>query len=398
MKLNKCEYDLETKFLESCGSCRASRFQRKIPVTIGSYILYVTYLYEIKNCLAGFTDGDFLYALSLLPKEEQEVEVIQRTKYERSLHEQNSVEAEFEQEFMNTLRVEVSNAVDTNTNISAEAGVNFFDVVKAGTSASGSIATHFAASIFNETVLKTAIKVSRHYEVSVDTKTEIENQYRSLRKISNPNACKVVTYFFKQLNKKYTITISLLDVRFDLIQKVPSRHLELHPYYEVEPRYAVAIRNPEILKNENPAESVSSTQKSLTATKQPGAKSFVQYESEFRYLKLVYREVELAKELSGAEVLQKIDSLTIAKADKEKITKNLKELMSRKENKKGYVLHKSEYCLRTNSIIAEPKLSHCSICECDDCDCESDSDIKKLQLEKLTAEIELIRKQLGQVN
>jgi hypothetical protein len=400
MKLNHCEYDLETKFVESCGTCRSSRFQRKIPVKIGNFILYITYLYEIKNCLQGFTDGDFLYAVSLLPNEEQEVEIVQRAKYERQLHEQNSIEQEFEQEFMNTLRVEASASVDTNTSISADAGVNFLDIIKAGTSASGSVATHFGSSIFNETVLKTAIKVSRHYEVSIDTKTEIENQYRSVRKISNPNHCKVVTYFFKQLNKKFSITISLIDVKFDLVQQVAVNHLELHPFYEIEPRFAVAIRRPEILKNDNPKEAAGAAVHNTLAVSKNFSllnQNHVQYSSELAYRHLIYKDVPLAKELSAEAFINKIESLNLAKTDLDKILKAFKEILNRKENKKGYVLHQTEYCVRTNSIIAEPKLSHCSICECNDCECEENKPLKELEMEKLKTEIELLKKQIEKI-
>jgi hypothetical protein len=399
MELTNCEYDLNTKFVESCGNCRLTRFQRRIPVAIGRFILYVTYKYEIKNCFQGFTDGDFLYALSLLPKEEQEVEIVQKSRYERELHEQRSVESEFEQEFMNTLRTEVSASHDVNTSASAEAGFNFFDLFGAGASAGVNTASHFASSIFAETVTKTAIKVSNHYEVSVDIKTQIENQYRSLRKISNPNACKVVTYFFKQLNKKFTLSISLVDVKFDLVQQVPVIHSGLLPYHSFEKAFAVAARQPRVLPNENPVETdqVAADKNQLFRLKAQVEIPQVRYLAINRYKQLVYRNVELAKELSAEELEGKISTLQLEKQQKEEITKQVKSLTGKAENKPGFILFKTEYCVRTSSVMAEPKVSRCSICDCNDCECEESKGIRELEMEKLKAEIDLLRKQIDKV-
>jgi hypothetical protein len=371
MKLDHCEYDLETKFVAPCDDCRRTRFQRKIPIRLGDRILYVTFLYEIRNCLEGFTSGDLLYAMSLLPGEEQEVEIVQKSRYERALHEQRSVESEFENEMMNTIRTQASLTHDVNTNVSGSGGIDL-GIFDTSVSASVSTATHFASSFFAESVNKTSIAVSNHYEVSVDTKTQIENSYRSLRKISNPNHCRVVTFFFKQLNKKYSVEIVLLGIRFDLIRQLPPIHSQVLPYHIVKPSFAISTLQPANLTNVNPQEATK-----FNAALQPFAFRAAAAQSvapqlhadvQDAFRTLVFRDIEPAKELEADALLAKLDTMDLDKAQKEKVVAAMTELVKRKDNQPGFVLYKGEYCLRTNSVVAEPKVSHCSICACEKCD------------------------------
>lgn len=379
MKIDHCEYDLETNMVAPCDDCRRVRFTRKIPIRLGDLILYVTFVYELRNCLEGFTSGDLLYAMSLLPKEEQEVEIVQKSRFERALHEQRSVESHFENEFMNTLRTQASLSHDVNTNVSGGGGIDL-GIFEVGASASVSTATHFATSVFAETVNKTSIAVSNHYEMSVDTKTEIENKYRSVRKISNPNACRVVTYFFKQLNKKYSLEIVLIDVRFDLIRALPPIHNSLLPYHIMQPSFATSAVQPAVVANHNPLETnklavggaAHSATASMTIGKLQSAaaanKPQLHAEVQDAFRTLVFREVDVAKELSAEEFKAKLDAMEIDRAAKEKAASAAHELLARKEHKPGFVLYKTVYCLRTNSVVAEPKVSHCSICSCEECD------------------------------
>lgn len=396
MNLNECNYDLETKFVPTCSNCRIIHFKKRTPVRIGNYTLFVTHRYQIKNCLEGFTSGDLLYALSLLPKEEQEVEIIQKTKFERNLHEQRSVESEFEHEFTQTLRKELSFSMDANYTIEAGGGFDI-GIIEAGAKSSLSIDSHFGLDLFKETISKTTSKVSNHYEVSVDIKSQLENQYRSLRKIVNPNPCKVVTYFFKQLNKKYKVEVVLVDVRFDLVQRIPENHLEIKPYFERELRPLIANIEPNIRMDSNFPANVQQRRKdaplesnSLVSDRNP----------ELRYIpkdELIERIPigrSLVKQLTEEELQIKIDLLRISNKTKIEIKKEVRRIMESKINNPGYVLYQSEYCLRTNSVIAEPKVSKCSICDCDECECDENKDLKLLELEKMKVEIELLKKQL----
>lgn len=397
MKLNECEYDLETKFVEGCDPCRRSRFTRRVPIRFGPFTLYVTYTYEVLNCPMGFTGGDLLYVLSLLPKEEQEVEIVQRSKYERALHEQRSVESEFENEFMHTLRNEVSSSQDVNTALSVETGLHFF-AVDVNTSASASASAHFAQSVFSETVTKSAIKVSNHYEIAVDVKTEVESQYRSLRRIVNPSECRVVTYFFKQLNKKFSLKILLVGIRFDLVQKLSDIHAAVRPYHVVEPRFTTSVVQPTTIPNENPrqAHAFKTEANADRASASSTAVPTMQSAAVNAYRVLEYRETDVAKELDAAALLVKLESLKLDTEQTKKIQVTVAEISGGKESQPGFVVYSTEYCVRTNSVVAEPKVSHCSICTCDECECDDESTdaIRALETEKLKTEIELLRKQI----
>ena len=179
----QCTYDLGTKFVEGCDPCRRRRFKTKQTIRIGNFNLMITRNFEYKTCFEGFTQGDFLHALTLLPKEKQQVEIVRRSKYTRALHEERSVESEFETEFSNTLRTELSASQDFNFHQEAGGGFNFFGLVEGGAEVSADQAFHFEQSLMNEVVFKASAKVSRKYDISIDTKTEVENKFRSLRTI-----------------------------------------------------------------------------------------------------------------------------------------------------------------------------------------------------------------------
>ena len=368
MKLDHCEYDLETNFVEPCSDCRVTKFQRKYPIKLGAFVLYVTYLYEIRNCLQGFTAGDFVNAMSLLPGEEQEVEIVQKSKYERALHQQQSIESHFESEMMNTMRAQASTSFDVNTSVSGEAGVDL-GIFEVGGGASVSTASHFASSFFNEVVQKASQSVSRHYEVSIDTKTEIENKYRSLRRIFNPNKCRVVTYFFKQLSKKYSIDVVFTGVRFDLIRHLPDIHNKLLPYHTVATRFATDVNQPNTVANFNPARLQVDAAAPVGAFRSFSAALSPQLHTQVQdaFQTQIFRDITLAKELSAAALVDKLDSLKVEKNDRALVLEAVKELDGRKENQPGFVLYHGEYCVRTNSIVAEPKVSNCSICACEEC-------------------------------
>ena len=416
MKINHCEYDLGTEFVENCDDCRRTRFNQVVPYHVGNgLILYVTYMYEMRNCLQGFTGGDFLNAMSLLPCEEQEVEVVQKHKYEHALHQQQSVESHFETEVTKTMRDQWSLSHDFNTNASGGGGIDL-GIFQVGASASVSASVHMSASFFNEVVQKASSSVSNYYEVSIDTKTEIENQYRSLRKISNPNKCRVVTYIFKQLGKKYTFEVVFLGMRFDLIRHLPDIHVELLPYHVTKPRFVADVNQPQINHNFNPydiqrdAQANSTTFRTASRSQVP----LVHVQVQDAYRTRVYRDVTLAKELDEASFIAKVETLKLDKNDRSAVLSSIKELKEVKGNEPGQVIYHTEYCVRTSSIVVEPKVSSCSICACEECcgcggcgdsggcggGCsdgdgdQGDADIKALEIERLKVEIELLKKQL----
>jgi hypothetical protein len=107
------------------------------------------------------------------------------------------------------------------------------------------------------------------------------------------------------------------------------------------------------------------------------------------------RTLETYKELSLDEVNEKMKLVIQDNKNRDLVAKELKVILSKPENKINFIIFATEYCLRTNSVIAEPKVSDCSICECDDCECEENKVLKELEIEKLKTEIELLKKQLA---
>ena len=138
------------------------------------------------------------YSLTLVPKEELEIEIVRRAKFSRALHEQRSVESEFRFEFQGTSRDEWSAEQESNFAVHADEGFSLFGL---GVHATQDYAHREAAAEdhLREIVSKTASRVSQRYDVAVDVKTEVENQYRSVRKVSNPNPCHPVIYLYYQL-------------------------------------------------------------------------------------------------------------------------------------------------------------------------------------------------------
>ncbi len=404
MKLDNCTYDLETQFVEGCDPCRRQRFNRRVPFFFGDHVLYVTFVHEVVTCPLGLAGGDLLHALSLLPKEEQEVEIIQRSKYERATHEERSVESHFEREFMSTLRNEVSASLDVNTSVTAEAGFDFL-VVSGGGSATVNTAAHFSQKMFSETVSKASASVSQHYEMSVDTKSEIENSYRALRRICNPNPCRVVTYFFKQLMKKYSVKVVLVDIRFDYVRRVSELHTSVLPYHVEETRFVAAVAKPNTLASELPR------QVEQLPAAPPAASNFavgrttvpqLRLSAINAYRSLIYRTVDMPKELDIGALAQKMEELKVAPATQKQIRDAASRLLEATDNKPGTVLFSAEYCLRTNSVIAEPKVSGCSICTKEVCGCEGEPDadatqptVDQLERNKLALEIEVLKRQLA---
>jgi hypothetical protein len=213
-----------TKLLE-CDPCTHIFFDRigrvEIPLR-GDKVVTVVVIrrYSLRICYLGLALGPLAYSLTLLPREELEIEVVRRTKFSRALHEQRSVESEFRFEFQNTARDEWRAEHETNFRFHADEG---FDVGFAGVSASQDYAIREAAAEehLREVVRKASSRVSERYDIAIDVKTEVENLYRSVRRVSNPNPCHPVIYLYYRLAKKYRAELILTDIRFDVARQPP---------------------------------------------------------------------------------------------------------------------------------------------------------------------------------
>jgi hypothetical protein len=148
--------------------------------------------------------------LTLLPQEELLIEIVRRSKFSRALHEQRSVESEFRFELQDTSRDEWSREEESNFKVSAEESFSFF-CIRVESTQQYSNREKTAEKHFREIIGKSTSKVSRAYEIAIDVKTEVENQYRSIRKVTNPNPCQPVIYNYFQLAKKYKTELILAD-------------------------------------------------------------------------------------------------------------------------------------------------------------------------------------------
>ena len=378
MEIKDCSYDLGTKIVEGCSPCRLQNFKTHESVKFGYYRLIITRMFQIKTCFEGFAGGNLINAFSLLPGEENEIEVIRKSKYSRELHMEQSIENEFESEVTDTMRLELGASQDFNFSQSAGGGFDFFGLVEANASASASQHLHFDQNFFKETIRKSATRISRKYDISMDIKTEVENKFRSLRKIKNPNPCKVVTYFFKQLNKKFKVEVSLVDVRYDWVRELPQ-------VFAGPLNYSVARK-----------EMISPINEEIAST--PTLKKYLIKDTAIE-VQEVKEKSELAnfKELPQKQLELKMKYENI----NARYLKQMEDYIKKAEGNPNYkigVIYTGEYCLRTDNVVAEPKVSECSICDCDgcDCSCQHNPEEQALRLEKMKVELEILKKQLSE--
>jgi hypothetical protein len=334
----------------------------------------------------------------LLPKEKQQVEIVRRSKFTRALHEERSVESEFETEFSNTLRTELSASQDFNIHQEAGGGFDFFGLFGASAEVEIDKEFSFDQSVMNETVFKASSKVSSKYDLAIDTKTEVENKFRSLRTIENPNPCKVVTFFFKQLNKKFSLTLSLLSVKFDIVRQVPSIHKSLLGHYTKELNIKRVFEvEPLVFKQNNNLKNIKASvlsQPSLSAVASNDNLPKFEFKAVNSHVELNKKAAILYKELTKDQLVDKLKKMKVSEASIKRILASIKKLLGLPSFKLGEI-YKRDYCLRTGSIITEPRVSECSICDCDGCGCDDDnSQVTDLQVEKLKVEIDILKKQL----
>lgn len=362
-----CELDVPRTQLLQCPPCIEIFFERVSRVTLqvgqATIPIVVTRRYVLRKCYVGLAIGPFVYSLTLLPKEEVEIEIVRRSKFSRALHEQRSVESEFRFELQNTSRDEWSAEEESNFKVTGDEGFKIFGIGAKSTQ-EYSNREKVAEKHFREIVSKTSSRVSQKYELAVDTKTEVENQYRSVRKISNPNPCQPVVYLYYQLAKKYKTELVLTDVRVDVpIQVHPlltrSARAALFaasgPYRQTLDLQVVAPPPPWSLKapaGEASAVGSLALARPLVSTS-PGVAQLPAIEAP----------------VDTPEVLQLTADEAVAKAaetrpdvDAKAFRASLERFLGLDDNKPG-VRDTYEYCLNTDGLYVEATLSKCAVCE-----------------------------------
>jgi hypothetical protein len=360
-----------TKLLE-CPPCTQIFFDRVsrvvLPLERGSVTIIVTRRYALKTCYLGLALGQLAYSLTLVPKEELEIEIVRRAKFSRALHEQRSVESEFRFEFQGTSRDEWSAEQESNFAVHADEGFSLFGL---GVHATQDYAHREAAAEdhLREIVSKTASRVSQRYDVAVDVKTEVENQYRSVRKVSNPNPCHPVIYLYYQLAKKYRSELILTDVRVDVRRQVPP--ILAQPQraiaFAATPPYRQTLDLQVV--SPPPAWTVTSAAgelgRSFAAAQltRPNATSVAV--AQLPAIHVPQEEVDILR-LTRDEAVARIHEQDV---DPKVFAPALDKFLSHAVNKVG-TRATYEYCIATDGLYVEGNVSPCAVC--DEAPCKQD--------------------------
>lgn len=388
-----CEYKTPRSELLDCPPCTEFFFNRVSRVQFGPVSIVITRRYKYEKCFLGLGVSNHVHSLTLLPGEETEIEVVRRSKYSRALHEQRSVESEFRLDVERTSQSEWSRERESNFRVSASSGFSIFGI-GAKTSAAYSRRERTAQNHFREIVQKSSVKTSQKYEVAIDTKSQVENLYRSVRRVANPNPCQPVTYNYYQLAKKYKGTLILTGIRFDFIPGTvdvldrPQGTLAIEadePYVQnldlqiVSPPPAWTLR--EIAKAPSPVLShvLPSTPQRIASLSTVSFAGNAAAASPTRRVDIF--------ELTREELIEKLQAAQLNDEVLSAFDKELSVFLEDDINVLG-VKDSYEYCINTDGLFVETNVSTCSACE------KTDLLMEELEIEKMKVEIELMRMQL----
>jgi hypothetical protein len=166
----------------------------------------------------GFTLGELISSLSLLPGEEVTLEVSswQRTRTEIQEEESTETKKQLERELKLTDEVSATNEAMVNNGwtVSATGQVSYGPVsASANASANGSVEqrSQQAERHLTEETTKATNQVSLRRAVRMTQTAEAGSESRTTRRIRNPNTCHTVTFNFFQVVKLYNVQIRLLN-------------------------------------------------------------------------------------------------------------------------------------------------------------------------------------------
>lgn len=389
-----CELDVPRQKLLECPPCTEFFFERISPVefVIRQKRIPITVVrrYLLRTCYLGLGVGQHVYSMTMLPGEETEIEIVRRSKFSRALHEQRSVESEFRFELQNTARDEWSSEEESNFEVSAEAGFKIFGI---GAKTRGKYAgrERNAEEHFREVISKSSSKVSQKYEIAIDTKTEVENQYRSVRKIKNPNPCQPVIYNYFQLAKKFRSELILTDLRFDFpvtLPRILSDRLKTF-VIAAESTYRQDINlqvvAPPPLWTLSSAAGVQATADFASLARFRGTAASGRL-ADLAGLPAVQVAAEppeilqLTRDELFDKVAERINDRRVVALFRREFGRFLRDDINRLGVHQTY-----EYCINTDGLYVEANASKCSPCD------EPTLKLRELEVEKLKAEIELLK-------
>lgn len=172
----------------------------------------------------GFTLGELVSSMSMLPGEELSVEVssFQRTRSEIQQETENTARQQLETERKNTDERTCTNAVAASNgwSVSASASVNY-PVASASLSASAygnsSEQSEQNRRQLAEATSRAVNDLSSRRAVKLTQTAEAGSESTTTRKLRNPNPCQTVTYNFFQVVKLYNVQIRIVDDRPTLL-------------------------------------------------------------------------------------------------------------------------------------------------------------------------------------
>ena len=166
----------------------------------------------------GFTLGELISSLSLLPNEELTLEVSswQRTRKEVQEELTEEERKQYERELKRTDEESVATEAMANNgwSLSATGSVNYGPVSASGSaSATGSLEqrTQQAERHVTEETTKATNQVSLRRAVRMTQSAEAGSESRTTRRIKNPNGCHTVTFNFFQIVKLFDVQLRLLN-------------------------------------------------------------------------------------------------------------------------------------------------------------------------------------------
>jgi len=344
MLKEECTISFDPVNFVECDPCRHFYFKRVEAIKTRLGVLIITLHYDLRTCFLGLAKGDYLNTITLLPGEELGLEIVRRHKYTRELHEQTSLETEFENTFTETTRNTFNVTGKYKYTMEGEAGFKIFGIgAKVKTKLEAEVNVFYER--FKEIIEQTRTKVSRKYDFSIDVTSESENTLRSTRKFKNPNNCHPVHYFISQMLKKYKSELILTKVEFDYQERIPDVFMDEKP--------SISVIKPLLLPFNY---FIKSKREQGMAEVQGINKDSLAYKERYEM------QPTQVLELSRHELLDYIPN----DDPKAEVKKLIDDLEKRDEFIPG-VKSTKEYCVRTADIYAEAKISPCSACCQDEC-------------------------------
>ena len=398
--MSLCQTKISTDALalkEPCKSEFSFTVYRQALVMLANFQIAVTTTYKVTIEPIGFSLGRHLYSVPLTPGEEVEIEIFRSSKVERELSQQYSTEVEFIEEFSHTCKYEWSK--ERTTNYKEAGGVTGkidLGIIEFG----GEYEPEYSETektferAIGEYIYKTKTRVDRKFDMQIGLKTEVENRYRSTRKIKNPNICRTLTYNYFQLMRKFKITVTRTGIRFDFIPtpQIP-RIMKAYipavirsyamPAPELKTLVATREEKAQSTESSNPGSSAVSTFSAEGLMAMAMAPAVQMQASTPSVQTLLHPTIEEPHvlELSKEGLLAKMIRQGIIKAGQEKkIDEAIENL--RKKFPIGTIVSEKEMCINTNSTHVEPMMGACLACE------NHIIEIRKLELEKAKAEAE----------